>query len=293
MSLDCDQNALRARIDADALAAIEPFLACPTCRAPLRRDGNEFHGVSCSHYYPIRDGIARLAVFGLNETWGGAAAETAGSRAYQQSYQKLDAARAYDRGYQEHILKRLTTQRELTLLRRLLGTQGRCERLLNLPCGGGRVSGLLADSTELLIEADIAIGQLLYGASRRHWTTPEVRMTATGFRIPLRDRAVDGVVCIRLSHHLPAPTERERLLRELLRVADRFVVMTFFDFRSVKNLLRRARRPLDRKPPKHTMRTEDVGRLAAAHGFVLHSAPYLSFLGSGHRYALVVRRTPS
>jgi len=104
---------------------------------------------------------------------------------------------------------------------------------------------------------------------------------------------VDGVVRIRLSHHLPTPAERERLLTELLRVADRFVLMTFFDFRSVKNVLRRAWRPFDGKPPKHTMRTEDVQRLAAVSGFTVRSAPYLSFLGSGHRYALVVRRTSS
>ena len=69
--------------------------------------------------------------------------------------------------------------------------------------------------------------------------------------------------------------------------------MTFFDFRSVKNVLRRARRPFDRKPPKHTMRTEEVAHLAEARGFTMLRAPYLSFLGSGHRYALLVRKTTS
>jgi ubiquinone/menaquinone biosynthesis C-methylase UbiE len=113
-------------------------------------------------------------------------------------------------------------------------------------------------------------------------------MTASAFHIPLCDRAVDGVVCIRLCHHLPTQAERQRLLGELLRVADRFVVMTFFDFNSVKNLLRRAR-PFDRKPPKLTMTTGEVAALARAHGFALRRSPYLSFFGSGHRYALLVR----
>ena len=113
-------------------------------------------------------------------------------------------------------------------------------------------------------------------------------MTASAFHIPLADRSVDGVVCIRLCHHLPTPAERQRLLTELLRVADRFVVMTYFDFNSVKNVLRRIR-PFDRKRPKNTMRTEEVAGLAAARGFALRRSPHLSFFGSGHRYALLVR----
>jgi hypothetical protein len=37
------------------------------------------------------------------------------------------------------------------------------------------------------------------------------------------------------------------------------------------------------------MRTDEVAGLAAARGFVLQRCPYLSFFGSGHRYALLVR----
>ena len=271
----------------DALSAIQQLLVCPTCRTPLERVNDDLRGVECRHSYPVRDGIARLAVFGTGETWDPDATK-ASSRAYQDNYQQVGAAAGYNRGY-EKATKRLSTRRELDILRTLLATQGRTRRLLNLPSGGGRVSGPLAESTDLLIEADIALGQVLYGAAHRGWTTPEVRMTASAFHIPLCDRAVDGIVCIRLCHHLPTKTERERLLAELLRVADRFVVMTFFDFHSVKNLLRRAR-PFDRKPPKLTMTAGEVSGQAAKHGFALRRAPYLSFFGSGHRYALLVRK---
>ena len=65
--------------------------------------------------------------------------------------------------------------------------------------------------------------------------------------------------------------------------------MTFFDFNSVKNVLRRVR-PFDRKPPKLTMTTREVAGLAAERGFALRRCPYLSFFGSGHRYALLVRK---
>ena len=58
--------------------------------------------------------------------------------------------------------------------------------------------------------------------------------------------------------------ERERLIEELLRVSRRFVVMTFFDFYSLKNWLRRARRPFNKKPPKMTMTVRRVRELAEA-----------------------------
>jgi lauroyl/myristoyl acyltransferase len=114
-------------------------------------------------------------------------------------------------------------------------------------------------------------------------------MTASAFHIPLRDASVDGTICVRLSHHLPTAAERERLLRELLRVSRRFVIMTFFDHYSLKNMLRRLRRPLDGQPPKMTMTMARVAELARQHGARLVTAPPLSRLGSGHRYALIFK----
>jgi ubiquinone/menaquinone biosynthesis C-methylase UbiE len=114
-------------------------------------------------------------------------------------------------------------------------------------------------------------------------------MTASAFHIPLRDESVDATVCVRLCHHLPTSAERERLLRELLRVSRRFVIMTYFDFHSVKNALRRLRRPFTGKPPKMTMKTSRVAELAKEGGAELVACPAVSLLGSGHRYAMMVK----
>ena len=93
---------------------------------------------------------------------------------------------------------------------------------------------------------------------------------------------------MRLSHHLPTAAERKRLVRELLRVARCYVLMTFFDHHSLKNRLRQRQRT--RKPPKLTMTVEEVGELARHQDAELVEAPMLSFIGSGHRYALMVKR---
>ena len=45
-------------------------------------------------------------------------------------------------------------------------------------------------------------------------------------------------------------------------MAKRFVIMTFFDHHSLKNLIRRIRRPFNKKPPKMTMTVDEVAKLA-------------------------------
>jgi len=208
---------------------------------------------------------------------------------YQQEYQQVDAAAEYNTKYERKLLKRWSTQREYQLLHRLLASQPRCRTLLELPCGGGRLSPAMARYTDLMIEADVALGQLQYGRQNSRCETPQLWLTASALRIPFRDAALDGVVCIRLCHHLPHPAERERLVIELLRAARRFVILTFFDYHSPKNLLRRIRRPFDRKRPKYTMTQDEVRNIAARQGARLAACPALSWLGSGHRYALLVK----
>jgi ubiquinone/menaquinone biosynthesis C-methylase UbiE len=186
----------------------------------------------------------------------------------------------------------MSTQRERRILRSLLASQGHCKIILDLPCGGGRLSDQLATATDLLIEADIAIGQILYGRDTTSLNVPRLWMTASAFHIPFCDNAVDATVCIRLNHHLPSPVERERLVRELLRVSRRFVIMTFFDYHSFKNLFRRVRQPFNHKRAKNTMTVDQIGGLARANNAALVACPQLSTLGSGHRYALLVKSDP-
>jgi hypothetical protein len=74
-----------------------------------------------------------------------------------------------------------------------------------------------------------------------------------------------------------------------MRVSRRFVIVTFFDHYSLKNLTRRMRHPFNRKPPKMTMTTERVAELAQKGGGRLVAAPPLSRIASGHRFALIVK----
>jgi SAM-dependent methyltransferase/uncharacterized protein YbaR (Trm112 family) len=267
---------------------IADLLACPACGGVLRIGADKVTCGGCSASYPRVDGVPMLARQGSSETWG-ARPDGETSVAYQRQYTEVTNAAQYNADYREHFTKRMSTRREFRLLRRLLGSQGRSRTILDLPCGGGRLSAEIAKHTDLIVEADIAAGQVLHGLRTSRLEVPQVWLTASAFHIPLKDASVDGAVCPRLCHHLPDPAERERLFSELLRVTRRFLVITFFDYHSLKNTLRRIRRPFDGQPPKITMTCTEVAKVAAAHGATLVTAPQLSWLGSGHRYALLVK----
>jgi len=270
------------------LEALTGLLVCPGCKASLAIGSAGLRCSGCNATYSLREGIPQLAVRGTSETWGEPQAGDQ-SAAYQREYERVDRAAAYNLDYRQQLLKRSSTRREFDLIRRHVKRVGRSRIILDLPCGGGRLTPAFADSAELVIEADIAIGQLLFGRVESSVATPRIWMTASAFHIPLRDDGVDGTICVRLSHHLPTATERERLLKELLRVSRRFVIMTFFDHYSLKNTLRRLRRPINRKAPKMTMTTARVAELAHECGARLVDAPPLSRIGSGHRYALMLK----
>jgi SAM-dependent methyltransferase len=272
----------------DILPSILHRMQCPRCSGDLRIDDEHLACGRCDARFPFREGIPLLAIEGTAETWTQRTAQET-SEEYQRAYREVDEARKYNEAYRDRRTKRWSTQREYRLLERLLSSQPRADILLDLPSGGGRLSPQLSRYGDLLVEADIGLGQLLYGRETHKGEDPRIWMTASAFHIPFRNETVDGVVCCRLCHHLPTPEERERLVFELLRVAKRFVIMTFFDHYSMKNWVRRARAPFDGQPPKMTMTIERVRELAREHGAELVAYPPLSRLFSGHRYALMVK----
>jgi uncharacterized protein YbaR (Trm112 family) len=273
---------------AGGLAAIAGLLACPVCGAALVIEAGGLRCAGCSTRFGIEDGVPLLAVQGASETWG-APQTVEQSSAYQVEYQDVERAAAYNLHYQQRLLKQITTRREYRLIGRHLRQVGHSRVILELPCGGSRLTAAFADSADFVIEADIAIGQIQYGRATSTIATPRVWMTASAFHIPLRDDSVDGTVCVRLAHHLPTPAERDRLFHELMRVSRRFVIVTYFDHHSLKNLTHRMRHPFRRKPPKLTMTNARVAELARECGGRLVAAPALSLISSGHRYALMVK----
>ncbi len=268
----------------NSIQPIKNILVCPACRGRLHFEQHDITCLNCKQVYPIHENIPQFAVYESDEASSKDLTDLSKNN-YEQRYEHFEKARNYNLKYERKPLKRLSTRREYQILQRLLGQQKHCATMLEIPCGGGRISPKLVKATDLLIQADVGLGQILYGMTKERLKIPQIWMTASAFRIPLQDSSLDAAICIRLSHHLPTSKQREDLLTELLRVARRYVVMTFFDYHSIKNSLRRLRY----SKPKLTMTLSQVASIAAMHGAKLVACPRLSIIGSGHRYALMVK----
>lgn len=205
------------------------------------------------------------------------------------NYVSARGAHAYKADYDAKLHRKLSDRWERAIFARMFAAVGPSESLLDLPCGAGRLFGLFRAHARRVYEADFSPSMLqLNAADHGHAAAGYVR--CSGLAIPLADRAVETVVSVRLNHHFALPGDRERHLRELLRVAGKAVVVTYFSHHSLKNWLRRLRKPFNRKGDKHTLSTARVLAIARAAGFVPRRIEPLSRISSGHVFALLLRQ---
>lgn len=203
-----------------------------------------------------------------------------------REYDSPEGAAQYFREY-EKLHRRISDRRERRLLERWFARMGPLGTALDLPCGWGRYLESLGCLASRVIEADYS-RDMVKSARAHGGAHPPAGLRCFGHEIPLRDRSADLVFSMRLNHHLVDPEVRRGHLRELFRVSARWTVFSYFDHDSVKNLLRRARTSigLTRKPPKSTLRRDEVRALAAECGFRVVEDPWLFAIGSGHRLVL-------
>lgn len=210
------------------------------------------------------------------------------------NYNSTRGAEAYKADYEHKLHRKWSDKRERALLQsyfaelRRLGTDDLAS-ILDLPCGHGRLSGLLKGHCRELIEADWSYTMVSLNA-RDHGHEGRSYFRASALEIPLPDRSVDVVVSFRLSHHLESQELRERHLRELFRVARKAVIVTWFSATSLKNVLRQVRVRLVGKKPKNVLRNTRVREVAEQCGFAQQRAKPLFRIGSGHVLGLFTRR---
>lgn len=100
---------------------------------------------------------------------------------------------------------------------------------LDAPCGAGRLSEELPGAV-VQVDRDEAMVHAA-GAERP-------RACASVHALPFADGAFAGALCMRLLQHIPTSAERVQILRELGRVTQGPVVVSFFDAVSLQHLRR-------------------------------------------------------
>ncbi len=176
--------------------------------------------------------------------------------AYLKQYDK-DLARSYVEDKEGSWLDR-------RLVTRCLARLPRKESIVDVPCGGGRMTTLLAELGFRPAAADVSPAMI---------DLARERFNARGLEIPVEaqdlekttwpDGRFDNVLCFRLFHHLPTEELRAKVVGELCRVARRRVLLSYLDARS----LRSRRRKRAGSPKKHPALPDEMAGYFQRLGF--------------------------
>src|SRR5437867_8424137 len=133
-------------------------------------------------------------------------------------------------------------------------------RVLDMPCGGGRVTIHLAKKGFKMSSADLSENMIEIARQAIADSKLDCRVERQDVeKLTLADKSFDTIVSFRLFHHFPNPEIRQRVVKELCRVASHNVVLSYFSpvsWTSVSRKLRAARG--GRKSDKHATPLSEV-----------------------------------
>jgi len=186
---------------------------------------------------------------------------------YSQRFQNMERAERYARRFESGSRLRID-RREQRAVARAFKHITDCRSVLDIPSGAGRFLGTLTQGGRQVIEMDVSHEMLVFARNRAR---SESKTGCSGLaqadasRIPLGDGAVDCVFSNRLLHHILPAAERAVILREFYRVAARYAVVSFFNYRGLARLRTlfkrlRGRRPAYDEQPSLDAFREEVKR---------------------------------
>lgn len=215
-------------------------------------------------------------------------------------YNSPQGAASYSGKFEKHWTERFNNRREQKLVRRLLHQIPEADRTglaLDMPCGYGRLYPLVREVMPRVVEGDWSFHLLRTARARmdsmEEAGAPRGFIRGTALALPFADRAFDLVLSVRLSHHISSRDERHQYVREVLRVSGKWVLFTYFDAQSLKNVLHDFKRRFVHKRAKWTLTAQEISQLAAESGYRVVSADPLSRFFSGHRYVALRRCSPA
>jgi ubiquinone/menaquinone biosynthesis C-methylase UbiE len=144
-----------------------------------------------------------------------------------QRWQSDKVAQSYDKerftswaGRLFNYLSHRSVQRALAAI------PGPIPSIMDVPCGTGRFLDLLSTLSDKTIGADVSL-QMLQVAAKTIKHPERIQFLRTDIKhIPFADGYVDTLVCLRFMMH-PDASDRREALREMGRVAARYVVVEY------------------------------------------------------------------
>jgi SAM-dependent methyltransferase len=151
-------------------------------------------------------------------------------------FESPDAAQAYrDERFSRSRRWRWTDRRERSLVEGFLSALPRGARLLDLPCGSGRLVPLFQKAKMGFVGADVAWPMLRLA---RQWIGEPALIKADALALPFRRGAFDGVISVRLLHRIRERELRGQMLREMARVTRGPILVTYYARWNVRGIQR-------------------------------------------------------
>ena len=158
---------------------------------------------------------------------------------------------------------------EMKLVDRAFSLIPKTHRVLDLPCGGGRVTVHLGLQGYKMSSADLSDAML--AITRENVAKNGLKGAVEKQdieKLSYADQHFDSLISFRLFHHFPNPEIRQRAVSELCRIAKHFVAISYFSPASITLLKRNLRAALGKgKSDKHHTPLSEVKRYFARAGF--------------------------
>jgi SAM-dependent methyltransferase len=213
-------------------------------------------------------------------------------------YNSENGARSYTTKFERKWTERVGNLNETRVARKLIAeiaSKTDINTALDLPCGYGRLMPILRKHVPHVFEADWSF-PLLKIAQKNQRANPSLKeadayIRANALYMPFADQSFDLVLSIRLCHHIREYSERLTYVHELLRISRQWVVFTYFDYYSIKNIWREIRRIFNGKRSKWTLKESEINQIAQEMGFEVFRSIPLARLFSGHRYVVLRKKS--
>jgi len=207
-------------------------------------------------------------------------------------------AASYDERRFGGALGRLKNWRDQQLVEKAVRHAGHVERILDVPCGTGRLLQSLASRVPHSVGADVSLDMIKF--SRLH---PYVKNRPRGLLeyvqcdaryLPFSDDSFDVVLSGRFLHHLFHLPQSERLqvIREFARVSRRWVLGDFNIRYGLKYYVNKMRSVLKGKPLKSQRKTAtDVFEELTQGGLRVERVYPISWIAS-EKWYILCRKEP-
>jgi ubiquinone/menaquinone biosynthesis C-methylase UbiE len=141
----------------------------------------------------------------------------------RERFKLQDVAANYEQRRFGTLKGRFLKYREETIVRSMLDHVGWGKKIIDMPCGTGRLSSVLKEHAGWLEGADLSEAMLNRSRTRTEYSN--LRLCDIE-KMPYEDAAFDVVVCFRFIHHLSKP-DRLKVFAEVHRVTKRYLIFTF------------------------------------------------------------------